>query len=398
MGTYGRLLRLPHVAPLLAANLLSRLPLGITGLALVLFLRAETGSFAVAGAVSGALTLGVGACSPLVGRLVDRRGAGTLGPLSLLHAGGLVALLLLGRGGASTAALLACGFITGAALPPTASLLRAGWPGLVAPAPELLSTAYAVEAVLIELIFVTGPLIVGLLVLLASAGAALAVSAVAVIAGSWSFLALLPPEATPARGAHLPPASRLGALAVPGIRTIVLLMVPVGMAFGLVEVALPALARADGSPELAGLLLSVWAGASAAGGIAWGARVRAISVSRAHVMLACALPLGFLPVLLAPSAGLAALLVLPAGFAIAPLIATRNELAGRVAPPGASIESFTWPTTALLAGISIGTPLAGALADGPGWRAAVLTAVGAAAMGALLTLARRTTLEPATVR
>ena len=106
----------------------------------------------------------------------------------------------------------------------------------------------------------------------------------------------------------------------------------------------------------------------------------------------------FAPVLLAGSVPLAAPLIVPAGLAIAPLIATRNELAGRVAPRGASIEAFTWPTTALLGGISAGTALGGALADGPGWRAAVVVAVGMAAVGAVVTVTRRATLEPAAIR
>lgn len=398
MGAYGRLLRLPHVGPLLAANVLSRLPIGITGLAVVLYLRAQTGSFAVGGAVSGAITLGLGVFSPIIGRLIDQRGESMLGYLAIAHAAGLVGLLALGHENASAGVLIGVGFITGAALPPTASLLRARWPELTAPRPELLSSAYALEAVLIELIFVSGPLIVGLLVLVASAGTALTVSAVAVVAGTWTFLALLPPRDVPEGHGALAERPRLGALASPGIRTIVIAMVPVGFAFGLVEVSIPALARADGSPELAGVLLSVWSGASAAAGIAWGAREHVTPLPRANAALACLLPFGFAPVLLATSVPLAAVLIIPAGLTIAPLIATRNELAGRVAPPGASVEAFTWPTTALLGGISAGTALGGALADGPGWRAAVLTAVGMAALGAVLTVMRQKTLEPAAVR
>ena len=47
------ILRAPHVAALVVSSLLSRLPIGINALAIVLFLREQTGSFAVAGAVAG---------------------------------------------------------------------------------------------------------------------------------------------------------------------------------------------------------------------------------------------------------------------------------------------------------------------------------------------------------
>jgi hypothetical protein len=83
-----------------------------------------------------------------------------------------------------------------------------------------------------------------------------------------------------------------------------------------------------------------------------------------------------------------------AGMPIAPLIATRNELAGAVALPGTETEAFTWPLTALVSGVALGAAAAGALADGPGWRAAVLAAVAASTIGALMSFARRSTLRP----
>jgi MFS family permease len=90
-----------------------------------------------------------------------------------------------------------------------------------------------------------------------------------------------------------------------------------------------------------------------------------------------------------------ALLVVPAGVLIAPLIATRNELAGRVAPAGSRTEAYTWPLTALVAGIALGAAAAGALADATSWQAAVLAAAAAAALGASISAGRRATLAPA---
>ena len=103
-------------------------------------------------------------------------------------------------------------------------------------------------------------------------------------------------------------------------------------------------------------------------------------------------PLGFLPLALATSMPTMALLVIPAGLFIAPLIATRNELAGVVAPAGAATEAYSWPLTALVAGVALGAGLAGLLVDQAGWRAPVLFAPVAAALGATLSLARRRTL------
>ena len=51
---------------------------------------------------------------------------------------------------------------------------------------------------------------------------------------------------------------------------------------------------------------------------------------------------------------------------IAPLLATRNELIGRVAPPGARTEAYTWPVTAFVGGISIGSARRGPARRGAG--------------------------------
>jgi hypothetical protein len=80
---------------------------------------------------------------------------------------------------------------------------------------------------------------------------------------------------------------------------------------------------------------------------------------------------------------------------IAPLIASRNEIAGLVAPAGARTEAYTWPLTALVAGIALGAAAAGAISDAASWQVAVLVAAGAAAMGAAVSAGRRGTLAAA---
>ena len=172
-------------------------------------------------------------------------------------------------------------------------------------------------------------------------------------------------------------------------------MLPVGFAFGALEVALPAFADHEGRPELAGVLVALWALGSVAGGLAYGARPRRGSLSGTHLRIALLLPLSFLPLALASSPAVMAVLVIPAGVLIAPLIATRNELAGEVAPESARTEAYTWPLTALVGGIALGAAAAGAIADSAGWQTAVLVAAVAAACGTVVSAGRRATLSPA---
>jgi MFS family permease len=389
MRRYLEILRTPHVGPLFAASLLARLPMGINGLAIVLLLRAETGSFGIAGATAGALALGTGLGAPLTARLIDTLGERMLLALAAVSAAALLAVIALAHAGAPAAGIVATALVAGAAFPPASSVLRTRYPALFAGQPELIQGAFALDSVLTEIIFTAGPLLTAGLVVVFEPAAALLVSAVALLAGSAALVAALPPGEEPAEAAAN---GRLGALAAPGIRTLVASMLPVGFAFGALEVALPAFADAEGQPELAGVLIAIWSLGSVAGGLTYGARPRRGSLAGTHLRVALLLPLSFLPLALASSPAAMALLVVPAGALIAPLIATRNELAGRVAPPGARTEAYTWPLTALVAGIALGAATAGALADATSWQAAVLAAAVAAAAGAAVSAGRRSTL------
>ena len=395
MRAYRQILSAPQLAPLLAASMLARMPIGINALATVLFLRAQTGSFGVAGAASGAIALGVGLGAPIAARLIDRLGPRVMLALAAAHAAGLGSLVGLGYADAPAAALIAAGLLSGVAMPPTSSVMRALYPRLLDD-PAQVQAAYALDSVSTQVIFVAGPLITAVLVSLVAPAAALALSAAVVLVGVAVFLATLPaderrraPNADPSRRA----VSRLGALRAPGIRTLVLAMVPVGFAFGSLEVSLPAFADAEGRRELAGVLLACWSVGSAVGGLVYGARARRAPLVQVHLRMAVLLPLGLAPLALAGSLPVMAALAFPAGAFIAPLIATRNELAGHVAPPGSETEAFTWPLTALVGGVSLGAAAAGSLVDATSWRVPLVVGTCTAAVGAALAVSRRRTLE-----
>jgi predicted MFS family arabinose efflux permease len=390
MGSYRSVLGHGRLGLLFAVAAVARLPIGINGLAVILFLREETGSFRVPGLVAGGLALGIAVGAPVMGRLVDRRGLGVLLPLAVADAVALIALLVLGSGGAPTAALVAVAFAAGGFFPPSPSVLRARFPVLLRDAPELIPSAYALDAVLLELNFVAGPVLVTVIVATLGAAASLVLSAAAVLIGVSLFVWAMPvqDDASVERRSD----GWLGVLRSPAVRTLVVTMLPIGAAIGAVQVIVPAFARDESHPELAGVLLAGWSIASAIGGLTYGARVRAGSLRSVHLWLTLALPVALAPLLVVASLPAMALLLLPAGLLIAPIIATRNELASEAAPPGTETEALTWPLTALVGGLALGAALGGALIDESGWRAAVVFAVASAALGGLVAAGRRGSL------
>jgi predicted MFS family arabinose efflux permease len=387
---YAAILRTPGVAMIVLATLLGRLPIGISGLAILLYVEGVSDSFAAAGVCAGALALGSAAGAPFQGRLIDRRGAGMLLPLAIAHAAGLVSIWLAGEAGAPVALLAALSLAAGASLPPVSSVLRSRWPYLLPG--ELLAGAFALDSVMIEVIFVTGPLITTIVVATVGPQYALIVSAASVLLGTSWMLAGLAGKPGPERTEVGHPAFGLGALASPGLRTLVLASMPVGFTFGTLEVVLPAFSEAEGSKELAGVLLAAWSAASGVGGFIWGARGGGAPLLQAHLVFAWLLPLGVAPLLLAGSPVSMALLAILAGLPIAPLIASRNQLVGRVVLPGTATEAYTWPLTALVAGVSLGAAAGGAVIEASSWSAGVVLAAAVASVGAAVVLGRRGTL------
>src|SRR5215213_7605905 len=175
---YAALLSTPYVRPMLALSVLARLPLGINALAIVLLMRHEGYSFSAAGAAAGAVAIGTGGSSPVISRMIDRRGQrAVLAPLALAHAASLGAIVAVALGHAPVAAVIAAGLAAGIAFPPIGSVMRPLWPRLLADRVELLTTAFALDAVIVEMAFVSGPLLTAAIVALTSPAPALALSA-----------------------------------------------------------------------------------------------------------------------------------------------------------------------------------------------------------------------------
>lgn len=364
-AAYRRVLAAPHVPPLALASTVARMPSGMGAVTLVLYVHGITGSFAAAGLVAGAFTLAAGATGPLLARLIDRRGSRlVLTPGGLAMAAALAAVVVLGHAGAAPAALAAAAALAGAAMPPVGGVMRQRLPALIDA--HDLPTVYALDSILIEVVFTLGPLLAGVLAATVGAGAAVIAAAVLGGAGSAWFAAIA--NVAPGHEHRHSGGGWAGAFASPRVRYLVLTGIPCGATFGALDVALPAFGATHGSSALGGPFTAALALGSAIGGIAYGARPHFLgSPTRAFLRLGHLQALTCLPILLAatvPEMFLAAAL---AGVCVAPLITVRNQLGqtDRLA----STEAFTWLTLSLTLGAAASSILAGALVEAGGWRA-----------------------------
>ena len=249
-GPWARVLLAPQVASLATASIVGRLPFGMGGVAFVIFVHARTGSFGVAGLVTGFYTLAFALAGPVLGRQVDRRGARrVLAPASVVCALALLAVVGIGEGSAATVPLALAAIVAGAAMPPISGVVRRTWPALI-PRSDL-THAYLFDSILIETVFVCGPLLTGLLTAAVSPAAPLLFAAGFVIFGTvWFLLVPVVRDAEPTAREHH---TRAGALASPAIRFVILTGIPIGASFGALDVALPAFGADHGSTALGGL-------------------------------------------------------------------------------------------------------------------------------------------------
>lgn len=387
VARYRVLMQRPSVPALFGWAIVARLPIGMTGLALVLLVRSMGAGYGEAGVVAAAYTAAVAVGAPYAGRQVDRRGVAPALRLRLVAFPGLLALLaLLGAFDAPVVLLAVAAAAAGLTLPPVSSALRSIWPRVLGE--DDARTAYALEAALQELIFVGGPLIVAVLAALWPAGGVLGAAVFAAV-GTFAFMRLAPVrDAGPAEHRH---GSPLGALSSAGVRTITLLALFLGLAFACVEIAVPAFAELHGSRALAGIVLAGFSAGSLVGGLAAGLRPssnepRRLLLGAAALAAALALPL------LSTSVATMTVLLFVAGLPIAPMIAAAYGIIGRVAALGSVAEAFSWFGTAVSTGFAGGAIAGGWLIDEQGWRSSVVLGVGFAATGFALVVARRSTL------
>lgn len=392
LSHYRAALTAPGAPAPVLASLLARLPIAMIGLSLLLYVQRETNTFAAAGLVSAAELVGVAAASVLQGRLIDRIGPSL--PLRITSATLTLAVLAeiaAVEQHAPVAVLVALAFAIGAGQPGIAPASRALWNALL-PSGPVRNTALSYEAISMEVFFILGPGLAGLLVALPWPGTGLVVGTACMVVGSLGFAATR--AAREQRGSRAAAGSALGALTSPGMRTVALAALGFGALVGFLEVGVPAAAERLGHPTLGGVLLSVLSVGSVAVGVPYGQHPwpRPMRLRLPTLLLGFAL---LIAVLAAPREiwGLSLALLL-CGCLITPQSTAHSVALEQAAPAGTATEAFGWIVTAVTLGSAFGQSLSGQLAESAG--GPPLGFLVASGIGVLLALAlwlRRGTLR-----
>jgi MFS family permease len=386
-------LRLPGAVGFSAAGFVARMPMSMFGLGTVLLIAAVTGRYGVAGAVAAVGSVGYAVGAPQFGKLADRFGQHrVLRPQVAVFGLATVALMVLAEARAPLLAVAAAGAVAGMTMPSIGSMVRARW-SMLLDGTQRLHTAFSLESVADEIIFVVGPALVTLLATDIYPAAGVGAAMVLCVAGTLLFAAQRRTEPLPrprvAAGEPGEPGSPAGAghelasleragrrwrrrarrgrlVGGPAVRGLVTL-VPVygllGAMFAAIELSTVAFATELGHKPQAGLVLGVYALGSAVGGLWYGTRHwRAPLARRFAVTLAC-VSAGVATFWFQPGLATLYAVIFVSGLAIAPTLINGYSLIEEQAPPERRTEGMTWLSSAISVGVAAGSPLAGHLID-----------------------------------
>jgi MFS family permease len=392
---YLALLRLPGAARFCVTGMIGRAPMAMFGLGTVLLVAATTGRYGLAGAVAGAGSVGYAVAAPPVARLADRFGQQrVLRPLVAVFAASSGLFVACTELGAPVWVLMITGCAAGSSMPSLGSMVRARWSTLLDG--TSLHSAFALESVVDEMIFVVGPALVTVLATeLPPAGVLLCVALS--VTGTLLFAAQRQTE-PPIRPARQQARAAVtgGRLPAPGLATMAPLYLCLGAMFASVDLSTVDFAQRQGHKPLAGLVLGTYALGSAIGGLWYGSRIWRAPVERRFALTLVLTVAGVCtfwaqPALITLDAGM-----LVAGLTISPTLIAGYSLIEGQAFASRRTEAMTWLSSAISIGVAAGSAASGRIIDdaGPRWGYAFAASCGAIAVTICLVGLRRLRATP----
>jgi MFS family permease len=388
---YLELLRIPGALAFSSAGFVGRMSMSMYGLGTVLLIALLTGHYGQAGTVAAAGSVGYAVLSPIIATRADRLGQRpVLVVQTAVFAIGSAVFISCAELKAPFWTLLVTGLLAGASMPSVGTMVRARWSTLADGDPKLLHTAFALESVNDEFIFVIGPALVTLLATQLSPASGIGTACLLCVVGTSVFAAqrgtqplVSPGIAGSARVRE--PAARISrpSLAAVGLLTLAPAFLLLGAMFSGIDLSIVAFATELGHRPLAGLIIATYAFGSAVGGLWYGSRHWRAPLGQRFVMAAALTVAGVSTFWAAP--GLLALAAVGffAGLAISPMLMTGYAILERQAPPHRRTEAMAWLSSTISVGVALGSAFSGHIVDARGARWSFAFAASCGALGVL---------------
>jgi len=352
LKNYWHLINRPGVARVLFSQLLARFPYGMVSIAFVIQIQHSYHSYALAGLVIGAETVGVGISGPLLGRWLSRFGvrkvlltcaltsASSIVVIAFIHLPAIVLVLL-----AALAGMLS---------PPVQSAARTTYPTLIEE--EKHTMLFGLDATLQEIIWIFGPIIATLLASQFAPEVAMVTLSVILVLGVLWFLS----NAEVTRTKFERPTGRLGGvLKNPTVRANVAMGFLLVGSFAGVEVGVVGVFT--NQRAMAGLVISMFSIGSIIGGLIFS---QINQSKKSFAIYAAILTAGFALTLINPTNPwwLSACLVV-AGLGVAPFLGMLAAVISFSLNSSETSEAYGWVNTGQMVGYSLAAAITGIVID-----------------------------------
>ena len=387
LSAYRQVLSEPGAAAFSATGFLARLPISMVTLGIVLMVSARTDSYGLAGGISAAFVIASCLAALLQGRLIDRLGqARVLLPTVATCSVSLSLLVWAVDAGHRVPLPHVFAALAGATMPAVGAAVRARWTHVLA-SPAERQTAFALEAVVDETVYLLGPPLATVLATSIDPAAGLVAAIVAGLSGTLLFCSLRATE-PPAHPVHTETGSKV-AMPWGQLVPLALICLAMGGVFGSTEVVTVAFAEGLGEKSVAGVLLGLWALGSLVAGFVTGAVTwRRTPAARMRVGVVAFTALMAPTPLVHGDIAMGVLLFL-AGFAIAPTLIAAVSFVEQTVPTSRLTEGIAILSTTIAAGIAPGAAVAGVVIDAHGPHAAYLVPVCSGLVGVVAAVATR---------
>lgn len=390
VGRYWTTLSAPGAWRFVLPGILARFPIGMTSISILLFVSATREDYGIAGALTAAAAIGYAVAAPQLARLSDRVGQRKvlLSCAVACAASGTTFVISTQRPDAPIWVLFATAATMGAATPAIGSMVRARWSALL-DGSTLKVTAFALESVIDEVIFIVGPVVATVLATGVDPAAGVITSVVLICGGS--VLLSLSERTEPPRKIGAPDVG--SALFLGPVAVFAGINLCFGGIWGAIDIATISFAAALQRDVMVGVLLAVYAIGGLVGGIAFGSRDWPVPMPRIVQISTLAMTAGLIPMLLAHTFLQAGLVLLIAGIASAPAMIAAMTLVADGVPASRRTEAMAWQSTALWLGVASGSSAGGHLADSHGASAAYTFAIACGAVGFVITMVGRRLMQ-----
>jgi len=358
------------------AGFIARLPISMTGIGILMYVEAERGSYTIAGAISGSLSIAAAIGGTISSRLVDKLGQHRVLPVQIMVI--LVSstsLVLLIPSSVPTPYLFIFSITSGLAYPPIGAFVRSRWTALLNSGPILL-TAFSIESVIDELIFIVGPTIAATTSVKIHPAAPQVLGMVFLtIGGLWlTSLRWSEPPINPIQSKHGKPV-----IFQNGLIYMWIFHLAIGIFFGAVETTIIAFTKIAGQPIYGGIVMALWAFGSLVGGFVYGGLHFKTPLPKQLIVVSLFLTPATAGLIFVNSIPVLAVLVIAAGIGISPLLIASAGITQDRSPVGRTTEAIA----SMYAGIGLGFAFAAAMS---GWLIDNRGTSYAFALGALATL------------